>query len=62
MREHISESRAQTTKSTSHQYVTESAVLPSQIEQLPDLEGFLKFASTREWKRVRLSTRARSIG
>ena len=47
-------SRAQATKSTSIQHVTESAVLPSQIEQLPDLEGYLKFASTPEWRRVRL--------
>jgi hypothetical protein len=60
-REHISESRgagllsrAQATKSTSLQHVTEVAVLPSRIEQLPDLEGFLKFASTPEWRRVRL--------
>ena len=60
-REHVSESRgaglfsrAQATKSTSIQHVTEAAVLPSQIEQLSDLEGFLKFASTPEWRRVRL--------
>ena len=60
-REHTSESRgsgffsrAQATKSTSIQHVTEAAVLPSQIEQLPDLEGYLKFASTPEWRRVRL--------
>jgi hypothetical protein len=26
-------------------HVTESAVLPSEIEQLPDLQGYLKFAS-----------------
>jgi len=40
--------------STSVQHVTESAVLPSEIEQLPDLQGFLKFASTPEWRRVQL--------
>ena len=40
--------------STSLQYVTESAVLPSEIEQLPDLHGYLKFASTPEWSTVRL--------
>lgn len=28
-----------------------SAVLPSEIEQLPDLRGFLKFESTPSWKR-----------
>jgi hypothetical protein len=38
--------------STSVQQVIESAILPSEIEQLPDLEGYLKFASTPEWRRV----------
>ena len=32
----------------------ESAVLPSQVEQLPDLAGYLKFASDPTWARVRL--------
>jgi Type IV secretion-system coupling protein DNA-binding domain len=32
----------------------EPAVLPSQIEQLPDLSGYLKFASDPTWARVRL--------
>jgi hypothetical protein len=41
--------------STSTHHVTESAVLASEIEQLPDLQGFLKFASQPEWKRIRLS-------
>jgi hypothetical protein len=41
--------------STSLQHVTESAVLPSEIEQLPDLQGFLKFASQPQWMRVKLS-------
>jgi hypothetical protein len=41
--------------STSMHHVTESAVLASEIEQLPDLHGFLKFASQPEWKRVKLS-------
>jgi hypothetical protein len=40
--------------STSQHYVTESAVLASEIEQLPDLQGFLKFTSTPEWRRVQL--------
>jgi type IV secretory pathway TraG/TraD family ATPase VirD4 len=38
--------------------VTESAVLASEIEQLPDLQGFLKFASQPEWKRIRLAVSA----
>jgi type IV secretory pathway TraG/TraD family ATPase VirD4 len=32
----------------------ESAVLPSQVEQLPDLTGYLKYASNPTWQRVRL--------
>jgi hypothetical protein len=32
----------------------ESAVLPSEIEQLPDLAGYLKYASDPQWQRVRL--------
>jgi len=32
----------------------EPAVLPSQVEQLPDLAGYLKFASDPQWQRVRL--------
>jgi hypothetical protein len=37
----------------------EPAVLPSQVEQLPDLTGYLKYASDPEWRRVRLdATRA----
>jgi type IV secretory pathway TraG/TraD family ATPase VirD4 len=40
---------------TSEQHTTESAVLASEIEQLPDLQGYLKFASDPNWKRVALS-------
>jgi type IV secretory pathway TraG/TraD family ATPase VirD4 len=36
------------------QQVTESAVLASELEQLPDLAGYLKLASARCWRRVRL--------
>src|ERR1700726_3157887 len=43
-------SRGHASTSKSVQYVTEAAVLPSEIEQLPDLQGFLKFASQPEWK------------
>ncbi len=39
-------------KSTSEQHVTEAAVMPSQIEQLPDLSGYFKGASSRAWLRV----------
>ena len=48
-------SRGHASTSKSLQHVTESAVLPSEIEQLPDLQGYLKMASQPEWKRVRLT-------
>jgi len=41
------------TRSQSEQHATESAVLPSEIEQLPDRAGFLKFASQPAWMKVR---------
>ena len=43
------------TTSISEQVVTESAVLASEIEQLPDLRGYLKVASKSSWSRVSLS-------
>jgi len=36
----------------SEQHVTESAVMASELEQLPDFSGYLKTASRREWLRV----------
>ena len=36
------------------QHVIEAAVLPAEVEQLPDLSGYLKFASNAAWLRVRL--------
>jgi type IV secretory pathway TraG/TraD family ATPase VirD4 len=40
------------TRSVSDHHVTEDAVMASEIEQLPDLAGFLKVASRPEWRRV----------
>jgi type IV secretion system coupling TraD/TrwB family protein len=37
------------------QVVTEYAVLPSELEQLPDLRGYLKVASSPIWWRVAIS-------
>jgi Type IV secretion-system coupling protein DNA-binding domain len=37
------------------QQVVESAVLAAELEQLPDLGGYLKTASCRSWRRVTLS-------
>jgi len=40
--------------SRGEQHVTESAVLAAEIEQLPDLSGYLKFASQPAWLKIRL--------
>jgi type IV secretory pathway TraG/TraD family ATPase VirD4 len=39
-------------RSITEQHVTEPAVMPSEIEQLPDLCGYLKRASSRAWLKV----------
>jgi type IV secretory pathway TraG/TraD family ATPase VirD4 len=39
----------------SEQHLTEAAVLASELEQLPDLTGYLKTASSSEWLRVAFS-------
>jgi type IV secretory pathway TraG/TraD family ATPase VirD4 len=36
----------------SAQHVTETALMPSELEQLPDLTGYLKTASAQAWKNV----------
>jgi len=41
-------------RQVNEQQVTETAVMPSQIEQLPDLCGYLKTASSPLWLRVTL--------
>src|SRR5437588_12909672 len=38
--------------SVSEQHVTEIAVMPSELEQLADLTGYLKTSSSSEWLRV----------
>ena len=47
----------QASRTTSEHHVTEAAVLPSEIEQLPDLQGYRKIASQPSWLRVNLSGR-----
>ncbi len=42
-------------RNISEQHVTETAVMASQIEQLPDLAGYLKTASSPVWRRVELA-------
>ena len=44
----------QAKNSVTEQHVTKEAVMASEIEQLPDLTGFLKVASCPEWRRVTL--------
>ena len=48
--------------SRSEHFNVEPAVLPSQIEQLPDLAGYLKQASEPNWHRVRLDAMRRWQG
>ncbi len=48
--------------STSEHYLSESAVMPAQIEQLPDLTGYLKLASRAHWQRIRLQPPLASAG
>ena len=51
-------SRARRSTNVSEQHVLESAVLPAELEQLPDLTGYLKTASSPAWLRIRLPQRA----
>jgi hypothetical protein len=46
---------ARRSTSVSEQQVTEAAVLPAELEQLPDLTGYLKTASAPFWLRVRFA-------
>jgi type IV secretory pathway TraG/TraD family ATPase VirD4 len=39
----------------SEQHVTEAAVMASELEQLPDLTGYVKTASSAQWRRVAFS-------
>lgn len=43
------------TRTVTDYLITEPAVLPSEIEQLPNLSGYLKIASQPHWYRVKLS-------
>ena len=51
----IGASVARRSLNVSDQHTTEYAVLSSEIEQLPDLAGYLKTASSPSWLRVRLA-------
>jgi type IV secretory pathway TraG/TraD family ATPase VirD4 len=49
---------ARRSRSVSEQHITESAVLPSELEQLPDLCGYLKGASSPVWLKVSYGKRS----
>lgn len=54
-REHwLARRAARRSTSISQQHVTEAAVLSSELEQLPDLTGYVKTAAYPEWLKVRL--------
>ncbi len=46
---------ARRSTNVSEQHVIEAAVLAAQIEQLPDLAGYLKTASSQVWRQVRIA-------
>jgi type IV secretory pathway TraG/TraD family ATPase VirD4 len=46
---------ARRSRNVTEQLVTEAAVMPSELEQLPDLTGYLKTASSPAWRKVELS-------
>jgi type IV secretory pathway TraG/TraD family ATPase VirD4 len=47
---------ARRSRNITDQHVTETAVMPSQIEQLPDLCGYLKLAASPAWRKVSFGT------
>jgi type IV secretory pathway TraG/TraD family ATPase VirD4 len=51
-RESALSSRVRRSRSITEQHSTETAVMPSEIEQLPDLCGYLKRASSASWLKV----------
>jgi type IV secretory pathway TraG/TraD family ATPase VirD4 len=48
---------ARRSRSITEQYATETAVMPSELEQLPDLCGYLKTASSPGWLKVAFGNR-----
>jgi type IV secretory pathway TraG/TraD family ATPase VirD4 len=48
---------ARRSRGVSEQHSTEAAVMPSELEQLPDLCGYLKAASSRSWLKVAFGDR-----
>jgi len=48
---------ARRSRSITEQHATETAVMPSELEQLPDLCGYVKFASSPTWLKVAFGNR-----
>jgi len=48
---------ARRSHNVSEQYATEPAVMPSELEQLPDLCGYLKCASSAQWLKIAFKDR-----
>jgi type IV secretory pathway TraG/TraD family ATPase VirD4 len=53
----LSARSARRSRSVTDQHVTETAVMPSELEQLPDLCGYLKSASSAVWLKVAFAKR-----
>jgi hypothetical protein len=51
-RESALASRVRRSRSITEQHATETAVMPSELEQLADLCGYLKRASSASWLKV----------
>jgi type IV secretory pathway TraG/TraD family ATPase VirD4 len=49
---------ARRSRNITEQHTTEPAIMPSELEQLPDLCGYLKRASSPEWLRVAIGNRS----
>ena len=49
---------ARRSRNVTEQSTTEAAVMPSELEQLPDLCGYFKSASSRRWLKVAFGRRA----
>jgi type IV secretory pathway TraG/TraD family ATPase VirD4 len=50
--------RSRRSRSITEQHVTETAVMPSELELLPDMRGYLKLASAAHWLKVSLGNRS----
>ena len=49
---------ARRSRNVTEQHVTETAVMPSELELLPDMRGYLKLASANHWLKVCLGNRS----